>query len=57
MLEHSKMPGDPSRGIQLDLVPLAVIEGERITFEAVASGDSEAGGRIEPSAQFRTRLS
>ena len=51
MLAHTEMPGHTRRGLELDPVPLAVIEGERVALEAVAAGHAQAGGGIQSSAQ------
>ena len=51
MLAHAKVPGHARRGLEFDLVPLAVIEGERVALETLPAGDSQAGGGIQSSAQ------
>ena len=38
-------------GFELDPVALSVIEGQRVTFVAIAPGQGEAGGGIQASAQ------
>ena len=37
------MPREARRSLELDLVPLAVIEGQRVALEAIAPGDAQAG--------------
>ena len=51
MLAHAKVPGHARRRLELDPVPLAVIERERVALEAVAPGHAQAGGGIQSSAQ------
>jgi hypothetical protein len=51
MLAHAKVPDHPCCRLEFDLVPLAVIEGERVALEAFAAGDTQAGRGIQPSAQ------
>ena len=38
-------------GLEFDAMPLAVIERERVELEALAPGEREASGRIEPAAE------
>ena len=51
MLAHAEVLCDARRRLQLDPMPLAVIERERVALEAVAPGDAQAGGGIQSSAQ------
>ena len=48
---HSERRRHPRRRLQLDLVPLPVIEGERVAGVSIAPRQRQAGGRIEASAQ------
>ena len=43
--------GHPGRGLELDAVPLAVAEAQRVGLEAVGAGDGEHGGGVEASAE------
>ena len=51
MLARAKVPSHARRSLEFNLVPLAVIEGERVALVAVAPGDAQAGGGVESSAQ------
>ena len=50
---HADARGDARRRLQLDLVPLPVVERERVACVPVAPRQRQAGGRIEASAQSR----
>jgi len=43
--------GDSGGRFELDLVPLAVVEGERVAGESFAAGVGETGGGIEAAAE------
>ena len=47
----SERSGDTGRGVELDAVPLTVVEGQRIALVPVAERQGQAGGRIETSAE------
>ncbi len=48
MLRNLKRLSNPPRRIQLDAMPLAVVEGERIERrKAIRAGDGQAGGAVQ----------
>jgi hypothetical protein len=48
---RAEVPGHTRRGFQLNAVALPVIEREAVALEPVASGNAQAGGGVEPSAE------
>ncbi len=51
MIVRVKCARDAARGLQFDPVPLAIIEREGVTVEALATGKCETGGGIESPAK------
>ena len=47
VLAGAERRGDPARGVELDLVELAVADGEREAVEAARPGHGEGGGGVE----------
>ena len=43
--------GHPARGVELAVVPLAVVERERVAVEALGPRDREGGGRVEAARE------
>src|SRR4029077_6267526 len=43
--------GHPPRGVELPVVPLAVVERERVGVEALGPRDREGGGRVEAARE------
>ena len=50
-LLHTQRRRYPRRRIQLEFVPLAVIERDRVAGKAIAPSQRQAGGRIEAARQ------
>ena len=48
---RSVAPRELSRAVELDRVPLPVVEGERVDVEPLAPGDQQAGRGVEPAGE------
>ena len=48
---HAQRGRDAGRGLEFDLVALAVAEGHGVDVEALGLGDRECGGGVEAAAQ------
>lgn len=51
MIDDARCGGDAARGLELDLVQLAVANGQRVTRKAARLRDGECGRRVETSGQ------
>jgi len=51
MFRRTEMLGNTLRGLQLNAMPLAVIEGERVALETLAAGHSQARRGVQAAAQ------
>src|SRR5262245_17156612 len=51
MRGHAVVARHPPRGLDLQLMALAVAHGHRVGHEALVTSDGEHGGRVEPAAQ------
>ena len=51
MSRNAQRGSDPAGRIQLEAVPLAVVETERLAGEALRERDGQHDGRVHPPAQ------
>ncbi|MNE79670.1 hypothetical protein D3C80_1761780 [compost metagenome] len=59
MLDHTQVTGDPSGGVQLRAMALAIVEAHGVAAVALGLGHGYNGGRIEAARQqdYRAFLS